>query len=184
MNPPCQATRAAASSEAAAARWGEFLGSLGAVRTICSIGCGPGCDAVGVSVFLQALEASTAPNCSLDDAINEQQGRKRRVILLDWVMQQWKALVIFPLREILSTRDVTVGMAECDVRKSLLTDPIHKEAQQKLFSGYGTEYSAAAANSVDLFVISYLLSETRGQWQMFLDDIVSTSRPGTHFFID
>jgi hypothetical protein len=166
---------------------------LQSVYTICSVGCGPGGDAVGVLAFLETFFSNH------HQQQQQQQQQRRRLVLFDWAMPQWSSLVLNPLQEILLAHASTsVNLVECDIRTSLWTDPIHKEARRHLFmedqinkndeprstsNDDGPRFNSSATNVVDLFVISYVLSETRGQWHFFLDDVVASSHPGTMFLL-
>jgi hypothetical protein len=170
---------------------------LQSVYTICSVGCGPGGDAVGVLAFLQTFLSENQQ--AQQQQQQQQQQQRRRLVLFDWAMPQWSSLVLNPLQEILLAHaSASVNLAECDVRTSLWTDPIHKAARRHLFmddqinkndepcstrDDNGPDLNSSATNVVDLFVISYLLCETRGQWHFFLDDVVASSRPGTMFLL-
>jgi hypothetical protein len=119
-------------------------------RQIGSIGCGPGCDAVGIVSFLQYHNT----------------GRKvERLVLMDYVMPQWKRLVVDALIPLLTPDHVArVETASCDVRYSLTHD----------LNSTGTTSTGLDVDltSLDLIVVSYLLTETRDQWEDFFHDLL------------
>ena len=134
---------------------------LRSVRRICSIGCGPGNDAIGVVAFLKAIDEN-APQLE-------------RAVLLDWAMNDWK-LVVEPLCEIVVPEYVrTVDISSCDVSDSLLEGDSNRTAKDLIVD------EGSSAN-VDLFLISYLLTETRGQWGAFVNEMIHVSRPNTLFY--
>lgn len=148
------------------------------VRTVCSIGAGPGSDAVGFLAFLRFLIFK------LVEERKETPGH--RMILLDWTMPHWKAAVLDNLCSVLKsnhkTTKVEIEMETCDIRKSLWEDPTH-EIVRRMFGLVAGTASESKSHAVDIFILSYLLSETRGKWHAFLDDIVDLSPPGTMFLV-
>lgn len=60
----------------------KVLHGLGGVKSVISIGCGPGCDAVGVGLYRQ-----------------QQGGTLQRAVLMDWAMKDW-AQITAPLKSI------------------------------------------------------------------------------------
>jgi hypothetical protein len=137
-----------------------LLECLMKTQSICSIGCGPGCDAVGVLSFLRAHE------CNLE-----------RVVLMDYVMPQWKKLIIDPLMGVLIPSYVPqIDTASCDIRFSI-HHPSNDSALTELIRG--ADDSSVVSSKIDMIVISYVLTETRGKWHAFLQDLVKMLRPGT-----
>lgn len=134
-----------------------------AVRSICSIGCGPGCDALGNIKF---LEHFAAKNHSNTPTIVD------RVLFLDWTMDKWQFFLHPLIDQILvpknfcSRADVAFG----DVLKRL-SDESNAVAKKLLLQD----------PSIDLFVTSYLLTETRGKWHDFYSDIIDAAKPGALF---
>ena len=136
----------------------SLLTSLLSVGRVYSIGCGPGCDAVGVLAFFKSHHRPL-----------------QRIVLMDYVMDQWKQLVVDPLMEVLIPTHVPkINTASCDVRFSL-----HDETNRDAFIEIRRNEDCAFDISTDLVVISYLLTETRGKWQTFLGDVVNVLRPGS-----
>jgi hypothetical protein len=133
----------------------ELWDRLRSIRHICSIGCGPGNDAMGVVAF---LKATSSPNLE-------------RAVLMDWALEDWKA-ILEPLKDIIVPTYVSnVGMSSCDVAKSLLDSYVNQHAKQLIIN-----------QPMDLFLISYLLTEVRGKWLDFVKDMIEISRPNTLYY--
>jgi hypothetical protein len=158
---------------------------LASVRSLCSVGCGPGCDAVGVAGYLSSIEQSSSVSGStkakliLDYAV-----------LMDYTVQHWDKILL-PLVDIVPPELVgDMVTSFCDARSSL-TESNNALAAQLLSrreevdgtdNDNGNEkYTNSQRLKVDLVVTSYLLSETRGQWHAFFDDLVRRTDPGTIF---
>lgn len=153
----------------------RLLEQVLSVSCVCSIGCGPGCDLVGIAAFLRSM------NRQLDGGV-----------LLDWAMEQW-VRIIEPLSQLL-VEDELVGnvrTAFCDVRAQF-GDPTNATASRMLLSDHAATKSSDSSVDLrsdepwllsDLVLCSYLLSETRNRWQPFFDDIVRRARPGTLFLL-
>ena len=197
----------------------RLVDSLSSVQTICSIGCGPGCDAVGVMSFLFMLwgtkqvdtgernsesrgpktEASQhnsqCKRADLQSNVQDEQPKIRRLILMDYVMPKWKQLVLDPLaiQLLIPNKYVDdVDMATCDIRRPLFQDESNEAAlnvvlKPKEEAGQlpkdpfnALDSSGTIANiefpstssEVDLIVVSYVLTETRGKWHEFFRDLV------------
>jgi hypothetical protein len=131
-----------------------------------------------------------------------------RVVLLDWAMDHWKP-ILTSVRKILLAEHLiqSMEMATCDVRVPLSQQPNVKEQHDdhhvlnnvsiqpcsddvlSLLTWSHSQESVVASRvnesrlEVDMVVISYLLSETRGQWHHFLDELVRFSSPGTVFLL-
>jgi len=134
---------------------------LTSLRHICSIGCGPGNDAVGVVAFLKAL--------------GKNEPQLERAVLLDWAMDEWK-LMLEPLCDIVVPDYVqTVETMSCDISESLLESDCNRQAKELLI---GDDTYA----NVDLFLISYLLTEVRGQWHTFLKEMIQVSKSNSLFY--
>jgi hypothetical protein len=161
---------------------------LASVRSLCSVGCGPGCDAVGVAAYLSSihqsslLSGSTTTNSTpiLDYAV-----------LMDYTVQHWDKILIPLVNVVVPELVENMVTSFCDARSSL-TESNNAVAAQLLSRREeveGTDNNNVTddkdTNSpklkVDLVVTSYLLSETRGQWHAFFDDLVRRTDPGTIF---
>jgi hypothetical protein len=136
------------------------------VRSIVSIGCGPGCDAVGVLTFLQHMGREWGQGGEREEMATTN-GVVDRVLLMDFVMPQWKRLVIDHLESIICPifgGTMTVETASCDVRYSLLHDERNSRAAHWI----------GDCPTIDLVVVSYLLTETRDQWEQFFRDLLDS----------
>jgi hypothetical protein len=183
---------------------------LRAVQSVWSIGCGPGCDAVGVVAFLREAidnhhtgnhhQGETTKNNSNDSTVLD------RVVLLDWAMPQWEPIVQSVKQLLVQKHNLVKHMetATCDVRASLY-EQNHSQCDDSAGTNVKTHASDAITNgdllsrlaskpsqslneevqlrNVDLVVVSYLFSETRGKWHLFVDDLVELSAVGTLFLI-
>ena len=134
-----------------------FFNKLVQSRQTLHIGCGPGCDTLGVLAFLK--------NCNEKAVLD-------RCILVDYVMNQWKSLVLDSLIPFISPEHVNhVETIQADVRYS--------------FDGnMNTNFSNLLdLSAIDLVVVSYLLTETRDKWQGFFHDLLQRMKPGTLFLL-
>jgi hypothetical protein len=179
--------------------------ALDSIRSIASIGCGPGCDAVGV--IAAAAVILNGGKASINNDITQKEFVLDRVLLLDWAMDHWKP-ILTSVRDILIEEHLiqSMDMASCDVRVSLfkqqnqmavhdndVTNTVFEHSCSQdvisLLTNAKSQESATASTvnerrlAVNMFVISYLLSETRGQWHHLLDDVVQQSVPGTAFLL-
>jgi hypothetical protein len=166
---------------------------LASVRSLCSVGCGPGCDAVGVAAYLSSIHqsssvsGSTTPTTPILDY----------AVLMDYTIQHWDKILI-PLVNVVDPELVgDMVTSFCDARSSLLTESKNAVAARLLsrreeVDVTGNDSSNRSDNNndkdtnsqrlkVDLVVTSYLLSETRGLWYAFFDDLVRRTDPGTIF---
>jgi len=127
------------------------------VQKVASIGCGPGCDAIGILAFLNA----SRQNCAYKDP--PRKPLLKKIILMDYVIPQWKRLVIDSLESLIQPDWVSeISTAFCDVRFSLDDE---RNAAARL---------ALQEEPVDLVVVSYLLTETRGKWHDFFGSLQHT----------
>lgn len=123
---------------------------LGSIQKVCSIGCGPGNDVVGIVGFLRGYLKRT-------DAIRE-------VCLLDYAISEWKDAVLDALIPILAPEFASkVTCASCDV-----TLPMKDALEQCI-------------RDSDIFLTSYLLTETRGSWHEFFIRLVDIAKVGAVF---
>jgi hypothetical protein len=127
--------------------------ALTCVKSICSIGCGPACDAVGMIAFLQQF--SDQPQ--LDS-----------LVLLDWAMDKWQILISL-LTPLLAPS--FVQSIECT--SGDVTKPLQDDVNRSLLNHH---------RHVDLYLFSYILTETRGKWEQFLIQLVDASVSNTMFY--
>jgi hypothetical protein len=135
------------------------------VRSVLSIGCGPGCDAVGVVTFLRHVLVVMGEG---EQPARREEGEGNlpivdRVLLMDFVMPRWNRLVINHLDSIIRPALVSsMETAACDVRYSF-----HDERNSQAAE-------CVTKHPIDLVVISYLLTETRDQWTDFFRDLLES----------
>jgi hypothetical protein len=126
--------------------------ALTSVKSICSIGCGPACDAVGMIAFLQLFS---------------DQPQLNSLLLLDWAMDKWQILI--SLLEPLIAPSF-VKSIECE--SGDITKPLDD----------GMNRSLLKHQQVDLYLFSYILTETRGKWEQFLIQLVDAANSNTMFY--
>jgi hypothetical protein len=111
------------------------------------------------------------------------------ILLLDYVMQQWKRLVLDELTNILTSQNISddIAMEQCDVRFPLLrqqhtvyqdvneenASPFINELASKSITNFVNRPAAVGNRSNRLILVSYLLTETRHQWKDFFRDLLS-----------
>lgn len=142
------------------------------IRKVCSIGCGPGNDAVGLLSFLRMALGSSIN--ILDD-----------LLLVDWSINEWKNAIIDPLQNILEQNkfvgDESVHTIFGDVTKDL-EDEENVNLLTQLCGVDGADHDHDVVSNYDMFLISYLLSETRGKWEKFFIPLVKIVKPGCMFY--
>lgn len=121
------------------------------VGRVCSLGCGPGTDAVGTVSFLRHYFGREGPiEC---------------VYMLDYYIDEWKGAILADLVDILVPEYVVkVDCQSCDVTAPMDGDTIER-----------------CINS-DIFLFSYLLTETRNNWDRFIVHLVDLARVGALFY--
>jgi hypothetical protein len=91
-------------------------------------------------------------------------------------MDEWKR-VVEPLCDIVVPDYIQeIETSTCDISKSLLNSDTNQQAQKLLLD------DDKSTSGVDLFLISYLLTEVRGQWHDFVKEMISLSKPNTLFY--
>ena len=153
--------------------WNRLLN----VQTICSIGCGPGNDVVGVVAFLRTQQQQKQNN-SFQKVLPH-------VLCLDYVMDEWQT-VLSPLQEIMVGPHVnTMSLESCDVTQSL-SDVANERAKHLLFhqrkKKKDDDDDEKHNHEVDLYLFSYVLTETRGKWEPFVRDLLHHAPPGSLFY--
>jgi hypothetical protein len=145
--------------------WNVFENGL--IRKCCSIGCGPGNDLIGLQTFLRLC------CCREDTDLLE------KCVLMDWSINEWKDAVIDPLMVVLDKQGFisTNGIQTvfCDVTKDL-HDEINHGAKE-MFLEQNQDLS-----DFDIYLTSYLLSETRDKWFPFFKSVVSHAKVGSMFY--
>jgi hypothetical protein len=97
------------------------------------------------------------------------------IILMDYVMPQWKCLVVGSLLPLLSPLDVPrVDTASCDVRFAWI-ETFNQAARETVINWL---LSPAMKDDGCLFDCHlYLLTETRGKWMQFLKELLQELPP-------
>ncbi|VEU36161.1 unnamed protein product [Pseudo-nitzschia multistriata] len=134
--------------------WGRLIGT----KQVVSIGCGPGCDATGVLAFFESHGAQL----------------ENGILLMDFVVDRWKQIVLDQLIERIVPRYVPfVRAVGCDVRDSLLPTEQHPNKQDNKNHRALLELRKESPSRNRLIVVSYLLTETRHKWKSFFHHLLS-----------
>ena len=166
------------------------------VRSICSIGCGPGNDVAG---FLSMIHHSNEKRneSTLIEPNNKafHHTQIEEIVMLDYAMEDWNQVLHFIVNscKVKTTSTLSPNCSiitdECDI-----TQPLHSDAESQSFDPNSsilndqtstTHINATAAmysKSVDIFLISYLLSETRALWDEFMMQLFDTAKRGSMFY--
>ncbi|EED94986.1 predicted protein [Thalassiosira pseudonana CCMP1335] len=140
------------------------------IERVCSIGSGPGNDAVGLIAFLRSYFAETMNDggqLESDVPINKTNLQLKEVLMLDFAMNEWKAAALDDLMPILAPQYVEQASCEtCDV-----TLPSIQNNEIK-----------ASVRKTEVFLTSYLLTETRNKWDQFYVQLVDLAPEGSLFF--
>jgi hypothetical protein len=159
---------------------------LRSVRSLASVGCGPGCDAVGVAAWLSSIHHQLSPFVS-GVAMTKQRPVLDYVLQLDYTVKHWDR-ILEPLVQVVVPDFIgDMVTAFCDVRSPITAESSNAVAARLLsprdeIDGTDNDDDINSERlKVDLVVTSYLLSETRGQWHAFFDDLVRRTDPGTLF---
>jgi len=126
---------------------------LGGIRKACSLGCGPGNDAVGLITFLR----------NYFDYANGIED----IFLLDYAINEWKDAILINLIPIIvcsyNCNRITCGSFD-------VTHPLSNNSIE-IF-----------AKDSDIFLASYLLTETRNKWDQFFVQLVDLAKVGAMFY--
>lgn len=150
----------------------RLLDRLQGIKSVASIGCGPGCDAFGMSVLFSCFQTSK---------------RLERLVLLDWAMDQWR-FIVSPLEDhVVPKYADSIECGTCNVLKNL-GDTENAQAVQlmtndacSLAAQDESDDNNSNLLSIDVFITSYLLSETHGKWHVFYESLFQKARPGSLF---
>ena len=171
---------------------------LGKIQRVCSIGCGPGNDVVGLIAFLQNYfnnDKSTGMRDTSNEILNDQCYDEKEypllqeILLLDFAINNWKGAVLEDLIPILVPHYVQkITCGTCDVTLSLLNDAqqLNSNLKEDGYHGYpstgGNDSIAKTIQNTDIFLTSYLLTETRNQWDRFFIELVQHAKVGALFY--
>ena len=144
------------------------------IKSACSIGCGPGNDAFGLWIFLRHY-------ANLDH-----QNTLENLLLLDWAIGEWKSTVLDSLQSMFvegkeDRKKMKMETCFCDVTKPLLNSNENQEALEKLIQKESSITEHIVLN-YDMFITSYVVSETREKWYEFYQQLVQYSKPNTLFY--
>ena len=143
---------------------------LSTVRTVVSIGGGPGNNLFGVDLFHHLYFLNDPESNNKQHALN--------LMVLDYAEEGWAAVVekvAHLSEEFLGGKDKDADQKSryschhCDVTLPLQND----------HNGPAQQYLKVA----DLIIVSYLLTETRGKWHQFMLEAWRSALPGTLFML-
>jgi len=122
------------------------------IQRVCSLGCGPGNDAAGLVAFLRSYR-------NRKDALEE-------IVMLDYAIEDWQEAVLDDLTPILVPDYVCkITCKSCDVTQSIKSDTVEQYIRDS-----------------DIFLTSYLLTETRNKWADFIIELIDKSKVGAMFY--
>jgi len=122
------------------------------IQRVCSLGCGPGNDAAGLVAFLRSYR-------NRKEALEE-------IVLLDYAIEDWQEAVLDDLTPILVPDYVSkITCESCDVTQPIKNDTVDQYIRDS-----------------DIFLTSYLLTETRNKWIEFIVQLVDLSKVGAMFY--
>jgi len=165
------------------------------VRSVCSIGCGPGNDIVGFLSFFKLTQSQGNATTSLLESPTDDFANIRELVMLDFAMGDWIQLLT-PILDVcknsndpLLSSTCNIIMDECDVTKPIFVS-VGDDSFASSDSGLHAKKPCNSANSTaakygiacDMFLISYLLSETRGLWEEFMLQLVDSAKAGSIFY--
>ena len=145
--------------------WKQLLmwEKLQKVTHACSIGSGPGNDLTGLVAYLRQQR----PNPNAKQQVLE------TAVALDWV-DEWQC-VMKPLRKILTPHFIkSLTSHSCDITHPLTTS----DGSPCTINCAALKYAALC----DIFLVSYLLTENRGNWEAFFSQLFQLAKPGSLFY--
>ncbi|KAL3782121.1 hypothetical protein HJC23_005383 [Cyclotella cryptica] len=159
---------------------------LSQIKRVCSIGCGPGNDVVGLISILRTMLSSkmTKPEGGADECSTEiTEPQLTEVLLLDFAMKEWNEAALNDLIPILVPRYVKrISSEHCDVTMPLFS-PCKGKSEEGSESEEGNNTSVAKfVQNTDIFLTSYLLTETRYSWDLFYVQLVQLAPVGALFY--
>ena len=155
------------------------------IERVCSIGCGPGNDVVGITSFLRAYSSGMAMENATDESSKDTTWHTlEEVMLLDFVVNKWKEAALNQLIQILHPQSVRkIRCESCDVTKPLLsTNQLNLLHGSKANDEVNSPNISQFVQNADIFLISYLLSETHDTWDVFFVQLVELAPVGALFY--
>lgn len=150
--------------------WNRIQG--GPILNSCSIGCGPGGDACGLIIFLNKLHDEKSSSTDEGVGLN-------RILMLDWSIEKWESAVLLPLVSIIKSTDlIKQNNEQTDVFDTSFCD-VTKPYCDKSNDQARTLIDVA---SCDIFLTSYLLSETNGKWDSFFSGLIHAAKQESLFY--
>jgi hypothetical protein len=145
------------------------------IQHVCSIGCGPGNDAVGLIAFLRSRLSNESKGYETGRKLSE-------VMLLDFAIEEWKEAALNDLVHILQPQYVRKIICQsCDVTKPIITNHDDKESAESK-DEVNNPCIAEFVQRADIFLTSYLLSETHHKWDLFFVQLVELAPVGALFY--
>ena len=129
---------------------------LGNVQRVCSLGCGPGNDVVGLAIFLKRY-------------FKHRKYAIKEIAMLDYAIADWKSAVLDDLIPILQPdycKKITCEFSDITDSTTITNSNIVEQS-------FGES---------DIFLTSYLMTETRNQWDEFIIKMVDRAKVGALFY--
>ena len=139
------------------------------VKRICSVACGPGSDMVGI---LSYFEEKRRIKNMREASVNLHDHLIDRVVCLDFAIEQWQC-IMSRLYDIVCPH--LVGEMETmfvDITAPLIVDEQTKE----------NDRLKEIVETYDLFLFSYILSETRHKWETFVMQVFQRAKNSSLFY--
>lgn len=120
------------------------------------------------------MDASGLVLPSLSDAVLQS------AIALDWVEEEWRCITE-PLQNLLTPNYIQHFTSQsCDITQPLY--PTHNDCNDTLSNNAKNSAALACATQCDMFLISYLLTENRGKWEVFFYQLFNAAKKGALFY--
>jgi hypothetical protein len=149
------------------------------VKRACSVACGPGNDMIGLLAYLheEQKQENKPQNNSKDAAI--QQPLLQSATCVDFAIEDWSRMLT-PLETIVcpayTSEFVTMF---CDITRPLAQGEQQQSRETPSPLEHQDFFSSETAAEMDIFLFSYILTETRHQWEEFVVKLVHTAKLGT-----
>lgn len=181
------------------------------VKHACSLGSGPGNDLVGLVAFLRKqhqlcckyrppqggnLPKHTTATIGLQDKeatkdkvitttgqnfVVSSEAILQTAVALDWVEEEWRCIVE-PLQNLLTPKFIRHFTTQSfDVTQPLYSteNDVNQDAP---LCNYRNSSALLCAAKCDIFLISYLLTENRGRWEVFCRQLFHAAKKGALFY--